>query len=151
MTTIFSTYDDNIISIWYFNNENKINLIKKDVIEINDYKIIELSFNNEIIGLANKNEELYKIFRLSQYEDESFKENNSIISKEKIDSFIILKTTNNDLIVISQPHRLKIYQINKNAFQLNTTINFDISYSDCVSKLFDYSNDILFYFYKIIQ
>ena len=144
----FLTYDDNAINIWNFNMENKINLIKKDFIEINDYRIIQLSFKNEIIGLVNKNEELYKIFKLSQCEDECFKENVCIIFKEKIYSFLILETKNNDLFAISQEKKLKIYQINKDTFQLNTTINLDNYYYVRYTKLYDYSNDIFVLFLK---
>ena len=140
---LFLTYDENIISIWCINNnENNIQLKKKDIIRINDTHIIQISFNNDILGLS-KNTDLYKIFKYSESEDNIHKEDASLVSRENIFCFLFLKNKNNDLIVISQKYRLKIYQINKNNFQLNTIINLNNYRHSCNMKLLNYGNDIL--------
>ena len=63
--------------------------------------------------------------------------------EKKIFCFLFLKNKNKDLIVISQEYRLKIYQINKNNFQLNTIINLNNYLHSYNMKLLNYGNGIL--------
>ena len=140
---LFLTYDENIISIWCINNnENNIQINKKDIIRINDAHIIQISFNSDILGLSKKTD-LYKIFKCSESEDNIHKEDASFVSRQKIFCFLFLKNKNKDLIVISQEYGLKIYQINKNNFQLNTIINLNNYLHSYNMKLLNYGNDIL--------
>ena len=119
-----------------------IQLNKKDIIRINDTHIIQISFNSNILGLS-KNTDLYKIFKYSESEDNIHKEDASFVSRQKIFCFLFLKNKNKDLIVISQEYGLKIYQINKNNFQLNTIINLNNYLHSYNMKLLNYGNDIL--------
>lgn len=143
---LFLTYGENILSIWYINFENEVQLSKKDVININDGKIIQISFNNnDIIGLLSKNDEYTKIFKYSESIDKTYKEFASLISKEIIFGFLLLKDNHKDLIIISQQLGLKIYKINKHNFQLNTFIEhpyYMINIIDNIS-LFNYTSNII--------
>lgn len=129
--------------------EKDIKLFKLSIITMKDNEVIQLSFSNDIIGLAkNNNKESYKIFRYSEYEGKQFKENAFFISKEEIFSFLILKERNNELIIISQERALKIYQINEENFQLNITIKLDYYIYNINMKIINYSDDIIALFIK---